>query len=142
MHHISHAQVGDPHQLPPVGPGSVLQDCVKSGAFPQVHLDEIFRQAEQSNIVLGAHEIIHGACAVMQPCIREGCKQSSLAHSTWMRFSGMWSRATSCWAPMRSSTVCVLSCSRPNAHAFVRFESRADISVKHAAGAAHHSTII
>ena len=33
-------QVGDPNQLPPVGAGSVLQDCVSSGAFVQVQKTE------------------------------------------------------------------------------------------------------
>jgi ATP-dependent exoDNAse (exonuclease V) alpha subunit len=28
--------VGDPHQLPPVGPGAVLQDLIDSGIVPRV----------------------------------------------------------------------------------------------------------
>lgn len=39
----------------------MLQDAVASRAFPQVSLTEIFRQAEQSAVVRGAHEIMHGA---------------------------------------------------------------------------------
>lgn len=54
------AMVGDPGQLPSVGPGSVLQDLITSGVIPRVHLEEIFRQAAQSRIVLNAHRIHKG----------------------------------------------------------------------------------
>ncbi len=49
--------VGDVDQLPAVGPGSVLKDILRSGAIPSVCLTEVFRQAEESGIVLGAHAI-------------------------------------------------------------------------------------
>ncbi len=52
--------VGDPDQLPPVGPGNVLGDLLESGAVDSVVLTEIFRQARQSRIVMGAHQINHG----------------------------------------------------------------------------------
>lgn len=52
--------VGDPDQLPSVGPGSILADLLKSGAVPSVRLTEIFRQAEASRIVRAAHEVRHG----------------------------------------------------------------------------------
>lgn len=52
--------VGDVDQLPAVGPGSVLKDILRSGAVPSVRLDEIFRQDEQSTIVLNAHAINGG----------------------------------------------------------------------------------
>lgn len=54
------AMVGDPGQLPSVGPGSVLRDLISSGAIPRVHLEEIFRQSAQSRIVLNAHRIHRG----------------------------------------------------------------------------------
>lgn len=44
------ALVGDIDQLPPVGPGYVLRDLIKSGAVPVVELDVVFRQAEGSII--------------------------------------------------------------------------------------------
>lgn len=52
--------VGDADQLPSVGPGSVLADIIRSGEVKCVHLDEIFRQAHESNIIVGAHEVNHG----------------------------------------------------------------------------------
>ena len=53
--------VGDADQLPPVGPGHVFQSLIKSGVFPTVCLTEIFRQAENSDIVRNAHMINRGA---------------------------------------------------------------------------------
>ncbi len=52
--------VGDPDQLPPVGPGSPFADCLRSNVLPTVRLTEIFRQAQQSLIVMNAHRINHG----------------------------------------------------------------------------------
>ncbi len=52
--------VGDMHQLPSVGPGSVLKDMIQSGAFPVVELSTIFRQARESDIVVNAHRIQKG----------------------------------------------------------------------------------
>lgn len=52
--------VGDPDQLPPVGPGSPFSDCLRSDALPAVRLTEIFRQAQQSLIVMNAHRINRG----------------------------------------------------------------------------------
>ena len=52
--------VGDPNQLPSVGPGCMLADALKSGVIPAVSLIEIFRQAARSAIVRFAHEIHHG----------------------------------------------------------------------------------
>ncbi|HIV25198.1 MAG TPA: ATP-dependent RecD-like DNA helicase [Candidatus Scatomonas pullistercoris] len=52
--------VGDMHQLPSVGPGSVLKDMIQSGAFPVVELATIFRQARESDIVVNAHKIQKG----------------------------------------------------------------------------------
>lgn len=52
--------VGDPDQLPPVGPGSPFADCLRSGVLPAVCLTDIFRQARESLIVMNAHRINHG----------------------------------------------------------------------------------
>ena len=52
--------VGDSNQLPSVGPGQVLADLLESGAVPVVRLEEVFRQAAQSQIVTNAHRILHG----------------------------------------------------------------------------------
>lgn len=52
--------VGDSDQLPPVGCGRVLLDMIRSDRLPVRHLNEIFRQAQQSMIVRNAHRINHG----------------------------------------------------------------------------------
>ena len=52
--------VGDPDQLPPVGPGSPFADCLGSGILPAVRLTEIFRQAQESLIVMNAHRVNRG----------------------------------------------------------------------------------
>lgn len=52
--------VGDADQLPPVGAGNVLKDLIKSEMLKVVKLNEIFRQAEQSLIIVNAHKIIKG----------------------------------------------------------------------------------
>ncbi len=52
--------VGDADQLPSVGPGNLLKDLIDSGVIPTVALTQIYRQAETSQIITGAHEINHG----------------------------------------------------------------------------------
>ncbi len=52
--------VGDPDQLPPVGPGFPFADCLRSGVLPTVRLTEVFRQAQQSLIVMNAHRVNRG----------------------------------------------------------------------------------
>lgn len=52
--------VGDENQLPSVGPGQVLHDLIVSQAFPVVRLQKIFRQAQESDIVVNAHRINRG----------------------------------------------------------------------------------
>ena len=52
--------VGDPDQLPPVGPGFPLSDILRSNTLPTVHLTEIFRQAQESLIVMNAHRVNRG----------------------------------------------------------------------------------
>ena len=49
--------VGDPDQLPSVGPGNVLGDMLRSGVIPAVSLTQVFRQAEQSAIIRNAHAV-------------------------------------------------------------------------------------
>ena len=52
--------VGDVDQLPPVGPGNFLRDLIASQRVPTIRLDEIFRQAQQSDIVMNAHAVNAG----------------------------------------------------------------------------------
>ena len=59
--------VGDADQLPSVGPGCLLNDVIRSGGVPVVELNEIFRQAEASSIVVNAHRINIGLMPEKQP---------------------------------------------------------------------------
>ena len=52
--------VGDSDQLPYVGAGNVLKDIIDSGVIKTVRLNEIFRQARESMIVVNAHKINNG----------------------------------------------------------------------------------
>lgn len=60
--------VGDPDQLPSVGPGKVLAELISSGLIPHLHLSTVFRQAQASRIIVNAHRIDKGEL----PDIREG----------------------------------------------------------------------
>jgi exodeoxyribonuclease V alpha subunit len=68
MHHLLKAipvtatfiMVGDVNQLPSVGPGNVLKDIIDSGLASVVQLNEIFRQAKESSIIVNAHKINEG----------------------------------------------------------------------------------
>jgi len=57
--------VGDPDQLPPVGPGFPFSDMLRSNMLPTVRLTEIFRQAQESLIVMNAHRINRGDMPVL-----------------------------------------------------------------------------
>jgi len=52
--------VGDPDQLPSVGPGNLFSDIIRSNLVPMVRLTEIYRQAQESMIVMSAHAINQG----------------------------------------------------------------------------------
>ena len=52
--------VGDPDQLPSVGPGAVLRDMISSQIVPRVHLDEVYRQAKNSQITANAYRVKEG----------------------------------------------------------------------------------
>jgi len=52
--------VGDPDQLPSVGPGNVLADIIASGICPVVRLEQVYRQTGDSQILDVAHKIRRG----------------------------------------------------------------------------------
>lgn len=52
--------VGDVNQLPSVGAGNVLNDMIACGSIAVVTLNEIFRQARTSRIIVNAHKINDG----------------------------------------------------------------------------------
>jgi exodeoxyribonuclease V alpha subunit len=54
--------VGDVDQLPSVGAGEVLRDLLAApGTIPRVRLTKIFRQAQESGIVVNAHRVNAGS---------------------------------------------------------------------------------
>ncbi len=52
--------VGDADQLPSVGPGNVFKDLLGSECFETVRLNKIYRQAAESDIIIGAHDVNNG----------------------------------------------------------------------------------
>jgi exodeoxyribonuclease V alpha subunit len=58
--------VGDVDQLPSVGPGNVLKDLIDSAVFIVVRLTEIFRQAQESMIIVNAHRVNQGEFPILK----------------------------------------------------------------------------
>lgn len=52
--------IGDVHQLPSIGPGNILKDLIHSQFISITFLSKIFRQAQNSNIVINAHNVKEG----------------------------------------------------------------------------------
>lgn len=89
--------VGDPDQLPPVGPGNPFSDCLRSGCLPSVRLTEIFRQSRESLIVMNAHRINQGQMPELNirnsdffflPCSSEEQVQQTIAGLCTTRLPG------------------------------------------------------
>lgn len=59
-YHMQVVFVGDRDQLPSVGPGKVFDDIITCGFFPTIHLQKIYRQAQDSSIISLAHQIRQG----------------------------------------------------------------------------------
>jgi exodeoxyribonuclease V alpha subunit len=59
--------VGDVNQLPSVGAGAILQDIIASRTMPVMELNEIFRQARESLIIVNAHKINQGLMPTLKP---------------------------------------------------------------------------
>lgn len=57
--------VGDPHQLPSVGPGNLLSDLIRSKKIPTLCLTEIFRQAATSAIIRNARAVDEGTVPLL-----------------------------------------------------------------------------
>ena len=64
--------VGDIDQLPPVGPGQPLRDLIASRICKTIRLHEVFRQAQQSAIVRGAHAVLEGGMPEPTPTGTKG----------------------------------------------------------------------
>ncbi|NBV40598.1 ATP-dependent RecD-like DNA helicase [bacterium] len=71
-HHAHVIFIGDTDQLPSVGPGNFLHDLIASKKVSFVRLEHIFRQAQNSMIIVNAHKINHGDFPTGQ---MEGCKK-------------------------------------------------------------------
>ena len=52
--------VGDFNQLPSVGPGSVLRDCIKSNVITSTILDVVYRQNGLSKIIINSNKLQKG----------------------------------------------------------------------------------
>jgi exodeoxyribonuclease V alpha subunit len=52
--------IGDIDQLPSVGAGNFLRDLITSNAIPCIRLTQIFRQAQDSMIIMNAHRVNKG----------------------------------------------------------------------------------
>jgi exodeoxyribonuclease V alpha subunit len=59
--------VGDVAQLPPVGPGNVLEDLIRSHRLPVYRLEEVFRQLRGSAILRNAHRVLNGETLDLRP---------------------------------------------------------------------------
>jgi len=68
--------VGDADQLTSVGAGDVLRDILRSEAIPACRLTDIYRQAAESMIVVGAHKINAGEA----PLVNQKDKDFFLMH--------------------------------------------------------------
>ncbi|MGW6503610.1 SF1B family DNA helicase RecD2 [Nonomuraea angiospora] len=58
--------VGDVDQLPSVGAGEVLKDLLAADDIPRVRLTQIFRQAQESGVVVNAHRVNTGHHPILQ----------------------------------------------------------------------------
>lgn len=57
--------IGDIDQLPSIGAGYVLKDLISSEMLGVTRLNEIFRQAKGSKIIVNAHKINHGEFPIL-----------------------------------------------------------------------------
>ncbi len=66
--------VGDVNQLPSVGAGNVLADIIESGVCHVAELSEIFRQSQESRIIVNAHRINNGKMPLVDEDYAAGLK--------------------------------------------------------------------
>lgn len=58
--------VGDVNQLPSVGPGNILKDIIDSNIVTTTYLTHIYRQSQNSNIIMNAHRVNNGECPIFE----------------------------------------------------------------------------
>ncbi|MGB5155844.1 SF1B family DNA helicase RecD2 [Desulfobacterium sp. N47] len=64
--------VGDIFQLPSVGPGNILSDLIDSNKIPVFYLSKIFRQEDESPIIINAHRVRQGESPVFKEPVDPG----------------------------------------------------------------------
>ncbi|MCY6958799.1 SF1B family DNA helicase RecD2 [Clostridium brassicae] len=115
--------VGDSDQLPSVGPGNVLRDLIESKCVKVVRLKEIFRQAEESMIVVNAHKINNGEMPILNKKDKDfyfiNCKESDkiletligLINKRLPNFNKNWNKIKDIQilSPMRKGTLGVVN---------------------------------
>lgn len=69
--------IGDPNQLPSIGPGSVLDDMMHCDDIPATRLTRVFRQAEGSPVIAAANAVL----AWQDPCDVSGIEFHECADS-------------------------------------------------------------
>ena len=80
--------IGDPNQLPPVGPGQLFRDLIASEIFPVARLKTILRQERGSEVIVVAQKILEGFLGTLPqdlekevsffPCSKESDPESIL----------------------------------------------------------------
>ncbi|WMJ79659.1 ATP-dependent RecD-like DNA helicase [Clostridium sp. MB40-C1] len=115
--------VGDSDQLPSVGPGNVLRDLIESKCVKVVRLKEIFRQAEESMIVVNAHKINNGEMPILNKKDKDfyfiNCKEADkiletligLINKRLPNFNKNWNKIKDIQilSPMKKGTLGVLN---------------------------------
>lgn len=65
--HIILILIGDVNQLPSIGAGNILKDLIESKQISVTLLHKIFRQAQNSNIIVNAHNVKSGLMLDLAP---------------------------------------------------------------------------
>lgn len=109
--------VGDKDQLASVGAGNVLGDIIESGCFATIKLTQIYRQSEDSLIIVNAHAINNGEMPKLDNKSRDffferreenpGVLESIIDMCTTRipKYLGVESSAVQVLAPMKSGLV-------------------------------------
>jgi exodeoxyribonuclease V alpha subunit len=71
--------VGDPAQIPSVGPGNLLGDLLASGVVPVARLTEVQRQAADSAIIFNAYRVLAGQVPAAEAAPDFGVLEASSA---------------------------------------------------------------
>ncbi len=115
--------VGDMDQLPSVGPGNVLRDMIESEELNVFRLTDIFRQAEESMIIVNAHKINNGEMPLLNAknkdfyCIKEEDQNRTLetildlVNTRLPKFNNGWDKKKhiQVLSPMRKGTLGVVN---------------------------------